>query len=369
MVNNTTRAFACPLKYIQGVGEFNNLAVYTGHYGKACIIIDGFLYDDLNSRLEVVFGRNSQEFFAVSFKGECWDGEIERISKLAEKSGAGVIVGVGGGKTLDTAKLCADGLKIPFIIVPSSASNDAPVSEIAVVYTESGEYIGSRKLKRNADLVLVDSEIIAKSPRRLFIAGIGDALATYFEARANEASDSANYVGKGHRRCRTGMAIAEKCHQILFEDGKKALIALERGAVTEAVENIIEANILMSGLGFTNTGLSAAHGIHSGLTAIPSANKFLHGEKVAFGIICQMILENCSEEEIDKTMSFMVEIGLPVTLAQLGVEATHENVAAIAAKTSENPLVHHEPFKVTADLIYGAILAADELGRRYYEED
>jgi len=369
MVENTTRAFGCPLRYIQGYGEFSNLASYTAKFGRACFIIDGFLFEELNARLKAVYKDDSGNFLPVCFKGECWDGEIERTAKIARGNGISVIVGVGGGKTLDTAKLCADELGLPVIIVPSSASNDAPVSEIAVLYTESGEYIGSRKMKRNAELVLVDSEIIAKSPRRLFVAGMGDALATWFEARANEASDSPNYVGQGYKRCKIGMAIAETCHETLFNDGKKALMALERGAITEAVENVIEANILMSGLGFQNTGLATAHGIHSGLTAVPSTHKYLHGEKVAFGIVCQMILENSPEEEIDEVMTFMVEIGLPVTLAQLDVEATHENISAIASKTVQNPLIHHEPFKITGELVYSAILAADQLGRRYLENN
>jgi len=175
MVENTTRAFGCPLRYIQGYGEFSNLASYTAKFGRACFIIDGFLFEKLNERLKTVYKDGSGNFLSVCFKGECWDGEIERIAKIARGNGISVIVGVGGGKTLDTAKLCADELGLPVIIVPSSASNDAPVSEIAVLYTESGEYIGSRKLKRNAELVLVDSEIIAQSPRRLFIAGMGDA--------------------------------------------------------------------------------------------------------------------------------------------------------------------------------------------------
>ena len=274
-------------------------------------------------------------------------------------------MGVGGGKTLDTAKVCADAMGLPVIIAPSSASTDAPVSEIAVLYTADGEYIGSRKMKRNADLVLVDSQIIAKAPRRLFVAGMGDALATWLEAQADEASDSPNYIGTGYRRCKAGMAIAKASWDILFADGPAALRALERGVVTEALENVIEANTLLSGLGFLNTGLATAHGIHSGLTALPETHKYLHGEKVAFGVVCQMVLENTPADVVDQVMRFMTAIGLPVTLEQLGVEATPEKVLAIAEKTAQGPLVHQEPFVVTTQSVYDAILAADELGKQY----
>lgn len=365
MLSSTTRAFGSPLRYVQGQGEFGRLPLYTAPYGNACVIIDGFLYQDLNARLEKAYAESDAKFVSISFNGECCEEEVERIGKIARENGAAVIVGAGGGKTMDTAKICADEMGLPVIIAPSSASTDAPVSEIAVVYKPDGEYIGSRKMKKNADLVLVDTEIIVKAPRRLFVAGMGDALATWLEAQACECSDSPNYIGSGMRRCKAGMAIAKASWDILFEDGEKALMALDSGVVTEAFENVVEANTLLSGLGFLNTGLATAHGIHSGLTVLPETHKYLHGEKVAFGIVCQMVLENTPTETVDKVMRFMVAIGLPVTLADLGVAAEHDKVLAIAEKTANGPLIHQEPFAVTTERVYGAIIAADALGRKY----
>lgn len=365
MLSSTTRAFGSPLRYVQGQGEFGRMPLYTAPYGNACIIIDGFLYQDLNARLEKAYAESDAKFVSISFNGECCEEEVERIGKIARENGAAVIVGAGGGKTMDTAKICADEMGLPVIIAPSSASTDAPVSEIAVVYKLDGEYIGSRKMKKNADLVLVDTEIIVKAPRRLFVAGMGDALATWLEAQACECSDSPNYIGSGMRRCKAGMAIAKASWDILFEDGEKALMALDSGVVTEAFENVVEANTLLSGLGFLNTGLATAHGIHSGLTVLPETHKYLHGEKVAFGIVCQMVLENTPAETVDKVMRFMVAIGLPVTLADLGVAAERDKVLAIAEKTANGPLIHQEPFAVTTERVYGAIIAADALGRKY----
>lgn len=365
MLSSTTRAFGSPLRYVQGQGEFGRMPLYTAPYGNACIIIDGFLYQDLNARLEKAYAESDAKFVSISFNGECCEEEVERIGKIARENGAAVIVGAGGGKTMDTAKICADEMGLPVIIAPSSASTDAPVSEIAVVYKPDGEYIGSRKMKKNADLVLVDTEIIVKAPRRLFVAGMGDALATWLEAQACECSDSPNYIGSGMRRCKAGMAIAKASWDILFEDGEKALMALDSGVVTEAFENVVEANTLLSGLGFLNTGLATAHGIHSGLTVLPETHKYLHGEKVAFGIVCQMVLENTPAETVDKVMRFMVAIGLPVTLADLGVAAERDKVMAIAEKTANGPLIHQEPFAVTTERVYGAIIAADALGRKY----
>ena len=98
---------------------------------------------------------------------------------------------------------------------------------------------------------------------------------------------------------------------------------------------------------------------------LPETHKYLHGEKVAFGIVCQMVIENTPAETVDKVMRFMVSIGLPVTLADLGVEATYEKVMAIAEKTANGPLVHQEPSFVSTERVYSAIIAADALGRKY----
>lgn len=367
MANIATRAFGSPHIYIQGPGEFDNLERYTSGFGKnVCFLIDGFLFKDLNERLTKVYKDTNSEFVAIDFQGECCDSQVKHISEIAKMNEADLFVGVGGGKTMDTAKLCADVLKIPLAMVPTSVSTDAPASQIAVIYSEEGENLGSRKLKRNSEFVLVDSEIIIKAPKRLFVAGMGDALATWFEAQANRISDSLNYVGEGYRSCLAGLAIAKMCYDTILADGINALQDLEKGVITEAFENIVEANTLLSGLGFYNTGLSAAHGVHAGLTAIPSTHKFLHGEKVAFGLVCQMVVENTPAEEIDKIMKFMISVGLPVTLGQLDVEATGENVSLIAHKTAiENKLIHNEPCPITEKLVYDVIIEADKLGKRY----
>jgi len=362
-----TRAFGSPLRYIQGPGEFDHLPDFTSAFGEACILIDQFLFSELKVRLEKIYERCESEFIAVSFAGECCEEAVESIKAIAGEHKISVIVGIGGGKTMDVAKLCSAAMGLSLIIVPTSASTDAPVSEIAVLYTRDGEYIGSRKMKRNADLVLVDSEIIIKAPRRLFVAGMGDALATWFEAKACESSHASNYIGTGYSSCKAGMAIAEMCRKILFDNGYQALQALEEGIVNEALENVVEANTLLSGLGFLNTGLAAAHGIHSGLTALPRTHKFLHGEKVAFGIVCQLMMEEASDETKEETINFMAEIGLPVTLRQLDVEVTEENIMTIAEKTVEGPLVHHENTDVTVESLYHAIISADLLGRKYIQ--
>ena len=136
----------------------------------------------------------------------------------------------------------------------------------------------------------MDTDIIVKSPVRLTVAGMGDALATYFEARACQRSGATSCAGG--KTTEAAMALAKLCFDTLMEEGVKAKIALEAGVCTPAVEKVIEANTLLSGIGFESAGLAGAHAIHNGFTVLEECHHMYHGEKVAFGTLTQLVLEN-----------------------------------------------------------------------------
>ena len=152
-------------------------------------------------------------------------------------------------------------------------------------------------------------------------------------------------------------------------EGVKAKIALDAGACTTAVEKIIEANTLLSGIGFESCGLAGAHAIHNGLTVLPECHHMYHGEKVAFGTIAQLVLENIPADELEEIIGFCIEVGLPVTLEQLGLEVvTDEKIMAVAeAACAENDTLHNMPFEVTPATVAAAIKAADAYGRYFLE--
>jgi glycerol dehydrogenase len=355
------------MTYIQGPGEFNNLEVYSNAFSnKVFFLIDGFLYDTFGERISGIYKETGSKYVTEKCNTECSRNEIDRVTKLIRQSGAGLVVGVGGGKTIDVTKMAANELDIPYFVAPTSASTDAPVSCIAVIYTDDGIHAGTASLKRAAEIVLMDSEIIAKAPIRLFKAGMADALATWFEAQTRERSDTPNNIGRGFRRTKAGMAIAKLSYEILMEDGLKALQALENGVITEAVENIIETNTLLSGLGFQNTGCSVAHAIQAGLAELPEAHGFMHGEKVAFGIVCGFVFENTPINIVDPIMRFMVKAGLPVTLEELNVRPTRENAWKIADKVvNRNKTIYSEPTVINIDTVLASVLAANALGVAY----
>src|SRR5262249_38618418 len=200
---------------------------------------------------------------------------------------------------------------------PTVASSDAPCSALSVIYTEEGVFQEYRFYGKNPDLVLVDTEVIAHSPPRLLVAGMGDALATWFEAKTCVAGHVKNM--RGGASTRSALALAELCYRTLLEDGADALRAVRARAVTPALERLVEANTLLSGLGFESSGLAAAHALHNGLTAAPATHDYFHGEKVAYGLLVQLVLEGQPRSVVEQVLHFATQVGLPITLAKIGL--------------------------------------------------
>jgi glycerol dehydrogenase len=299
------------------------------------------------------------------FGGECSLAEIERVKEAARHHRAQVVVGAGGGKVLDTARAAAADLGLPVVNCPTVASSDAPCSALSVIYTDEGVFREYRFYGKNPDLVLVDSQVIAQGPPRLLVAGMGDALATWFEAKTCVAGHVRNM--RGGASTRSALALAELCYQTLLEDGADALRAVRSRVVTPALERLVEANTLLSGLGFESSGLAAAHAVHNGLTAAPGTHAFFHGEKVAFGLLVQLVLEGQPRGVVETVLTFATRVGLPITLAEIGLEELPGEVLRQVAvrATAEGETIHNEPFKVRPDMVADAIVAADALGRTW----
>jgi glycerol dehydrogenase len=361
------KAMISPSRYVQEEGALAKLGESVKAFGsRAVLVASKGAQERVRDSLDQALSANTFELISAGFNLECTRREIERIGAMVREKGADVIIGLGGGKSLDTAKAVGHLEGKPVIVVPTIASTDAPTSALAVIYTEKGEFEEYFFVDRNPDLVLVDTAVIAKAPVRFLVAGMGDALATYFEARSCMRADAPNQCVKipGARQTKTAMAIAEMCYRTLLEDSVKAKAACEAKVVTPALENIIEASILMSGLGFESAGLAAAHSVHNGLTVLEETHTYYHGEKVAFGTIVHLALENAPSEELKTVMAYCRSVGLPTRLKDLGItDPSPERLMAVAtASVAEGETIHHMPFKVNADMVHAAILAADKLG-------
>ncbi|PNK59817.1 glycerol dehydrogenase [Psychrobacter sp. FDAARGOS_221] len=359
-----TKIINSPSKYIQGNGELLRLADYYSMVGEsgAYILVDKFVYDNFKHNIEKSFQDNNINYQLQIFGGECTKEEINSNIELLKQNQCDAIIGIGGGKTLDTAKAVSYYANVATLIVPTIASTDAPCSALSVVYTANGEFDEYLFLKSNPNMVIVDTSVVVNAPVRLLVAGIGDALATYYEAKACETSNAKSIAGGNTTKA--AMAIAKLCLEILLEDGYKAKLAVENQVCTKAVENIIEANTYLSGVGFESGGLAAAHAIHNGLTILEECHHMYHGEKVAFGTIVQLVLENRELAEIEHIIEFCQSLGLPTNLEDLGLKDVSKERLYEVAKVSTVPdeTIHNMPFEVTADDVYAAILTADKLG-------
>lgn len=361
---------ASPSRYIQERDSLSHLANFSKGLGKnLLVLITESGYKRVGKRIEesVKEVEGSQISFTF-FNRESSKKEIDRVCEEAKKAKADMIVGVGGGKTLDTAKAAAYYSELPVVICPTIASSDAPCSALSVIYTEEGVFDSYLFLPANPNIVIMDTAVIAKAPVRLIISGMGDALATYFEARACKASNAQNCVGGTCSK--TALALARLCYDTIKENGYKAMLAASKGACTKAVEDVIEANTYLSGVGFESGGIAAAHAIHNGLTCIEETHKMYHGEKVAFGTLTQLVLENVDRTEIEEVIEFCLELGLPVTLEELGItEIKEEEIMKVATLAcAEGDTLHNMPFPVSPESVYSAILAADAMGHYYKDE-
>jgi glycerol dehydrogenase len=296
------------------------------------------------------------------FGRECCERELARLSGLASECGARVVVAVGGGKTIDTAKIVADRAGLPVIVVPTIASTDAPCSACAVIYTDQGVFEAVNYQRRNPDAVVVDTGVIAKAPVRFLVSGMGDALATWFEARSCERTASAN-------ECRglstfSALALARLCYDTLLGYGVAAKQANEAGIVTPAFERIVEANTLLSGLGFESSGLASAHSIHNGLTALAPTHAYYHGEKVAIGALAGLHLTDADAKEMAVVYDFCESVGLPTTLAEIGLAGVTREELLTAAERACVPgeCIHHEAGTVSPSRVVAALIAADHMG-------
>jgi len=299
------------------------------------------------------------------FGGECSREEIGTVAGSAKQSGARVIIGAGGGKVLDTARAAAADLGLPVVCCPTVASSDAPCSALSVVYTPEGAFEQYRIHGKNPELVLVDTQVIAQGPPRLLVAGMGDALATWFEAKTCVEGGVRNM--RGGASSASALALAELCYRTLLDDGVEALRANRTRVVTPALERLVEANTLLSGLGFESSGLAAAHAVHNGLTAVAETHDYFHGEKVAFGVLVELALEGKPRSLWEQVLAFATSVGLPITLAEIGLgQITPEALERIATRsTAPGETIHNEPFDVTPEMVGDAILAADAAGRAW----
>jgi glycerol dehydrogenase len=363
-----SRLFCAPGRYVQGAGAVHEIGSHAVRLGRSALIIGGrtalsLCGADIQTSLATAGIAGHEEIFG----GTSSRTEVDRLVSAACAKSVDLVIAVGGGAAIDAGKAVAHELTTPVIVVPTTAASDAPCSALAVLYHDDGSFARYLLLRRNPDCILVDTALIARAPVRFLVAGMGDALATYWESDTCDRSAAPNPLTGGGSQTLASRAMARLCYDTLLEHGVAAKLAVAEGVVTPAVEAIVEANTLLSGLSSENGGHAGSHSVHNGLTLLAATKDKMHGEKVAFGIIVQLVLEGRPQQAIREVLGFSQAVGLPLCLAELGLAApTREEIRQVAeAAVANGETIHATWFPVSAAMVEGAIWAADAIGLQY----
>jgi glycerol dehydrogenase len=354
-----------PQKYVQGRDALNEFYNYAKDYGER------FLFVASNSGLKYCKDKIEKNFEGSEayrryelFSGISSNGEIRRLSKIVEEDKIDAVIGLGGGSAIDTAKAVAFYTKKPVIVVPTVVATDAPCTGLSVIYNDDGTFDRYIFYPDNPNMVMVDTDVIAHAPARFLKAGIGDALATFYEARLCKSVEAPSLENGGISE--SALALCKLCRDTIFENGEIAVKSLEQKLINQAVDKTIEAATYLSGVGADNGGLAVAHSVYNGFTDIPSADA-MHGEIVAFGTIVQLLMEGAPKAELYQVIDFCYRIGLPITLADMKIK---EDELMIGCKKAcaEGETIHNLPGVVNPEILRDYVLTADLLGKQYYED-
>lgn len=359
------QVLAAPSRYVQGKGVIERLGARLTEIGSTPLLVaDDVVWGIVEEPLRRGFEEAGLPVARVGFDSYATAAAVDELVEAIGSGGHDVIAGVGGGSVIDAAKAAGHLAGIRWASVPTAASSDAPTSALSVIYTAEGAFEEYRFFPKNPDLVLMDTQLVAGAPERFLVGGIGDALATWVEARATARAFAGTMVGD--RPTRTGTALAKLSWEILWEHALDALEAVRSNTVTPALEAVTEANTLLSGLGFESGGLAAAHAIHNGLTAAPQTHGLTHGEKVNIGTLTQLVLEGAPARDIEDFIVFTTKVGLPNTLTEIGLspQDTAELRAVAEAATAPGETIHNMPFPVTADAVLDALTTIEAISRR-----
>jgi glycerol dehydrogenase len=355
-------AMGFPSVYHQGPGLIDRIGDLVHFLGTRPLIVIGPVEKDLiGLRLESALKTHSVNPVFFNFEGEVSLANIQKVVDQATSEECDFAIGVGGGKAIDVSKAVKLKLGLPVVVVPTIASNDAPTSRMIITYNADGTFRGPLTMSENPDAVIVDSSVIAAAPVRYLLAGIGDGLATWFEACQCHDSGVDNFLHG--QPGETMLAMSELCYTMIRKYGVQAIADHQKGEVTDHLEKIIEANILLSGLGFEGCGVAAAHAFSQGFSLIPELHDALHGELVAVGLIGQLALEERSDDFIIDLLAFYRSIGLPSSLRMLGLQQVCDHHLKIVSEFACRPgsRMHNMSFPITADMAVSALQRAEKL--------
>lgn len=353
-----------PAQVVRGAGILSECAAPIARLGQRPLLIGG----ERTLRVAQTFLSDALSGLSVahaSYRTDCCETALVQLRQAVDAHGADVIIGIGGGKALDTAKLVAHQTQLPVVTIPTSAATCAAWTALSNVYSERGAFRYDVGLPTCPELLLLDYDLVATAPKRTLVAGIGDAIAKWYEASISSGHSSQTLVIGAVQQARI-------LRDILFQ---KSAAALENPGGDDWRE-VVDASVLMAGviggMGGAQCRTVAAHAVHNGLTQIPASHTMLHGEKVAYGILVQLRLEEMESGNTlamssrQQLLKFYTQIGLPMTLSDLGLGGMSLMELRQAAEFACQPRsdIHHLPFEVSPQQVMAAMVSTTVPCRR-----
>ncbi|WP_239256556.1 iron-containing alcohol dehydrogenase family protein [Listeria ilorinensis] len=303
---------------------------------------------------------NEVEAVFDTYHFECTDAEVARVVALVKAENCEAIIGVGGGKVADVVKAACHVLGIAAIIMPTLAATCAAYTPLSVMYNEAGQMLRYDVFPRSNALVLIDPEVILDSPFELMVAGIGDTLAKWYEADV-----IIRQLEKSSAEIDVAYFAAKMCRDNLLALSSAALTAMRTGQLNEAFVKTVETNIMIGGMvgGFGDDygRTSGAHSIHDALTTQEASHRVLHGNKVAYGILVQLVIEG-NWAEIEQLLPFYRELGLPASLFDMEMgDLSAEELQIVAERATEpGETIHMMGEGITSEVVYQAMIQLED---------
>ena len=350
-----------PTRVINGVGALDDLGARVRAHGETALVLTGRRgFATCRAAVAGSLERAGVTWQQADLVHDCCEEDLaELIERLRD---ARVLVGIGGGKVMDAAKLLGHRRGIPVITVPTAAATCAAWTALSNVYTPDGQWRYGVALPTGPAEVLVDYALLARAPSRLLASGIADTLAKWIESSASVDPASADAMTLA------ALQMARFLYDRLMQIGAAAVAQAASGTLGPELTQAIDLNVQLAGtvggLGGARCRSVAAHAVCNGLTQVETRRASWHGEKVGFGILVQLILQGRPLSEIQELLAFYRAIGLPVTLSQLGVAADAPTLLAAARFACDaRSSIHLLPTRITPEGVVAAIAEADRLAR------
>lgn len=350
--------------YTIGPNAYKNFPNICANYGTKLFVIGGktAMEQALGKLKESIQDSNLKIMKEVVFGEDCTYSRIHELAKMGKEIGATVVVGIGGGKALDTAKGTAYEMGVPVITLPTIAATCAATTALSVVYREDGVFDSFYFYERPAVYSFIDTDIIAKAPVKYLRAGMGDTIGKHFECHMAARGDKLDHNSA------LGREISNMCYAPILEHGIQAMKDCEQNQVSYELQQVVLANIISTGLVSLLVedcyNCAIAHSLFYGLAILPKfEEENLHGDVVAYGVLAQLAIDH-QEQEMKNLYVFLKQLGIPVCLSDMGITTTDRAwMENILEETVTGPDMEHLPYEVTKDMVYKGILKVETLSQ------